>query len=56
MAWRVSDIRHMTPEGWKPSRDSEGQRYKSFADFADPDGNTWILQERRLDAVVNTSG
>jgi catechol 2,3-dioxygenase-like lactoylglutathione lyase family enzyme len=43
----VSDIRHMTSEGWKPGADPEHTDYNSFADFADPDGNTWILQERR---------
>ena len=41
----VSETRHMTPEGWKPGVDPEHQRYNSFADFADPDGNTWVLQE-----------
>jgi len=41
----VSEVRHMTPEGWKPGVDPEHQRYNSFADFADPDGNTWVLQE-----------
>jgi catechol 2,3-dioxygenase-like lactoylglutathione lyase family enzyme len=41
----VSEIRHMTPEGWKPGADPEHRRYNSFADLADPDGNTWILQE-----------
>jgi predicted enzyme related to lactoylglutathione lyase len=41
----VSEIRHMTPEGWKPGVDPEHARYNSFADFADPDGNSWVLQE-----------
>ncbi|MET0831455.1 MAG: VOC family protein [Acidimicrobiia bacterium] len=41
----VSDIRHMSPEGWKPGVDPEHARYNSFADFADPDGNSWVLQE-----------
>ena len=41
----VGDIRHMTPEGWKPGADPGHARYNSFADFADPDGNTWVLQE-----------
>ena len=45
----VSEIRHMTPEGWKPGRDPEGRDFGSFADFADPDGNTWVLQERPSD-------
>ena len=43
----VSDIRHMTPEGWKPGADPEHSAYNSFADLKDPDGNTWVLQERR---------
>ena len=46
----VSEIRHMTPEGWKPGVDPDHASYNSFADFADPDGNTWVLQE--VDLVV----
>jgi predicted enzyme related to lactoylglutathione lyase len=42
----VSDIRHMTPEGWQPGPDPKRTDYGSFADFRDPDGNTWVLQER----------
>ena len=41
----VGEIRHMTPEGWQPGVDPGHARYNSFADFADPDGNTWVLQE-----------
>jgi catechol 2,3-dioxygenase-like lactoylglutathione lyase family enzyme len=41
----VSDIRHMTGEGWKPGVDPSHADYDSFADFSDPDGNTWVLQE-----------
>lgn len=41
----VSDVRHMTPEGWQPGADPGHANYNSFADFADPDGNTWVLQE-----------
>jgi catechol 2,3-dioxygenase-like lactoylglutathione lyase family enzyme len=43
----VSEIRHMTESGWKPGPDPEHSDYNSFADFSDPDGNTWILQEAR---------
>jgi catechol 2,3-dioxygenase-like lactoylglutathione lyase family enzyme len=43
----VSDIRHMTPDGWKPGTDPQHSDYNSFADFRDPDGNTWVLQEVR---------
>jgi catechol 2,3-dioxygenase-like lactoylglutathione lyase family enzyme len=43
----VSEIRHMTPEGWQPGADPGHASYNSFADFSDPDGNTWVLQEVR---------
>jgi catechol 2,3-dioxygenase-like lactoylglutathione lyase family enzyme len=47
----VSAIRHKEPletwaGGWSPGLDSQRRDYASFADFADPDGNTWTLQER----------
>lgn len=41
----VSEIRHMGAGGWEPGPDPGHDDYASFADFADPDGNTWILQE-----------
>jgi catechol 2,3-dioxygenase-like lactoylglutathione lyase family enzyme len=41
----VSEIRHMGPEGWQPGPDPDHSDYNSFADFSDPDGNTWVLQE-----------
>jgi catechol 2,3-dioxygenase-like lactoylglutathione lyase family enzyme len=41
----VSDIRHMGPNGWETGPDPDHGDYASFADFRDPDGNTWILQE-----------
>ena len=41
----VSDVRHMGPSGWMPGVDPQHKDYESFADFADPDGNTWVLQE-----------
>ena len=41
----VSEIRHMSTEGWKPGVDPGHTDYNSFADLADPDGNTWVLQE-----------
>ena len=37
----------MTPNGWEPGVDPEHADYGSFADFNDPDGNTWVLQEVR---------
>lgn len=47
----VSEIRHMGPGGWEPGPDPERRDYGSFADFSDPDGNTWVLQERRGEPV-----
>ena len=43
----VSDIRHFDREKgeWQPGPDPNHAKYNSFADFSDPDGNTWILQE-----------
>lgn len=47
----VSDIRHKDTEGgWRdrflPGPDPERADYASFANFRDPDGNAWVLQER----------
>ena len=46
----VSGIRHKSPiDDWKgiyePGPDPQRRDYASFADFADPDGNTWVIQE-----------
>jgi catechol 2,3-dioxygenase-like lactoylglutathione lyase family enzyme len=41
----VSEVRHMGAGGWMPGPDPERRDYGSFADFSDPDGNTWVLQE-----------
>ena len=42
----LSDIEHLTPNGWVKGPDPERSDYNSFAHFSDPDGNTWVLQER----------
>ncbi|MEU9522784.1 VOC family protein [Streptomyces sp. NPDC048224] len=47
---QVSKIRHKAPiddwKGrWEPGLDPQRRDYASSADFADPDGNTWIMQE-----------
>jgi len=47
----VSAIRHKDPVetwagGWSMGLDPQRRDYASFADFADPEGNTWTLQER----------
>ena len=43
----VSEVRHFDRDAgeWKPGPDPGRGKYASFADFADPDGNTWVLQE-----------
>ena len=43
----VSEVWHMGPGGQAPGPDPERRDYGSFANFSDPDGNTWLLQERR---------
>jgi catechol 2,3-dioxygenase-like lactoylglutathione lyase family enzyme len=42
----LSDVEHLTPSGWVKGPDPERGDYNSFAHFSDPDGNTWVLQER----------
>lgn len=43
----VSDIRHFDEGEWRAGPDPEHRDYASFADFRDPDGNSWVLQEIR---------
>jgi catechol 2,3-dioxygenase-like lactoylglutathione lyase family enzyme len=47
----VGEIRHKAPidawdGGFAPGLDPARRDYASFADFSDPDGNSWVLQER----------
>jgi hypothetical protein len=47
----VGEIRHKVPidawnGGFAPGLDPARRGYASFADFSDPDGNSWVLQER----------
>ncbi len=45
----VSDVdgpvRHMVAGEWVDGPHPGREDYQSFADFADPDGNVWLLQE-----------
>ncbi|HEY6776775.1 MAG TPA: hypothetical protein VI122_09720 [Thermoleophilaceae bacterium] len=42
----VSEVWHTEPgKGRVPGPDPERRSYNSWATFADPDGNTWLLQE-----------
>ena len=52
----VGEIRHKTPigawdGGFAPGLDPARGDYASFADFSDPDGNSWIVQERGYSAA-----
>jgi catechol 2,3-dioxygenase-like lactoylglutathione lyase family enzyme len=47
----VGEIRHKSPlqdwrGGWAAGLEPDRTDYASFADFSDPDGNRWVLQER----------
>jgi catechol 2,3-dioxygenase-like lactoylglutathione lyase family enzyme len=41
----VGEIYHFGPEGKAPGVHPTHEKYNSFAEFADPDGNRWVLQE-----------
>ena len=41
----VSEIRHLESGNWVPGPHPQRGNYESFAEFADPDGNVWVLQE-----------
>jgi catechol 2,3-dioxygenase-like lactoylglutathione lyase family enzyme len=41
----VGDLFHLGPSGFEPGPDPERASYRTFASFADPDGNEWLLQE-----------
>jgi catechol 2,3-dioxygenase-like lactoylglutathione lyase family enzyme len=41
----VSEVRHLESGTWVPGPHPQRANYESFADFADPDGNLWLLQE-----------
>ena len=56
----VSPIRHKaSTDDWQgdysPGVDPERRNYASFIDFADPDGNTWVVQERGFTRAASTS-
>ena len=41
----VTDVFHFGAEGQTPGPDPNHGDYMSYSTFADPDGNTWLLQE-----------
>ncbi|GHH30051.1 VOC family protein [Lentzea cavernae] len=42
---KVGPLYHPTPDGPVEGADPERRSYVTRAEFADPDGNTWVLQE-----------
>ena len=40
---------------YSPGVDPERRSYASFTDFADPDGNTWVVQERGFTSAASSS-
>ena len=41
----VSEVRHLEAGTWVDGPHPGRENYESFADFTDPDGNIWLLQE-----------
>ena len=42
----VGEVRHLESGKWVPGPHPQRGDYESFAHFSDPDGNSWVLQER----------
>jgi catechol 2,3-dioxygenase-like lactoylglutathione lyase family enzyme len=45
----VGEICHVAGGAWQSGPDPQRRSYMSFAEFTDPDGNQWLLQEVRRD-------
>ena len=41
----IGPVRHMVSGAWVDGPHPDRENYQSFADFTDPDGNVWLLQE-----------
>lgn len=41
----VSEVRHIEDGQWRAGAHPQRANYQSFAEFTDPDGNLWLLQE-----------
>ena len=41
----IGPVRHMESGEWRDGPHPQRENYQSFADFTDPDGNIWLLQE-----------
>ena len=47
----VGEVRHISGGTWSPGPDPDRANYQSFAEFTDPDGNLWLLQEVGRDSA-----
>jgi catechol 2,3-dioxygenase-like lactoylglutathione lyase family enzyme len=60
--FKVGEIFHIGPTGTESGPDPEHGTYRSRAEFSDPDGNVWVLQEittrlpGRVDAGATSFG
>jgi catechol 2,3-dioxygenase-like lactoylglutathione lyase family enzyme len=45
----VGEVRHIADGTWTRGPDPDRRDYMSFAEFTDPDGNLWLLQEVHRD-------
>jgi catechol 2,3-dioxygenase-like lactoylglutathione lyase family enzyme len=43
----VGEPYHFGPNGQEPGVDPQHANFATYASFSDPDGNGWLLQERR---------
>jgi catechol 2,3-dioxygenase-like lactoylglutathione lyase family enzyme len=46
----VVNLRHLEEGVWSDGPHPQRQDYNTFAQFTDPDGNLWLLQERGYNA------
>jgi catechol 2,3-dioxygenase-like lactoylglutathione lyase family enzyme len=48
----VAEIRHIADGQWASGPHPKRESYNSFAEFSDPDGNLWLLQEVRREGAA----
>ena len=52
----VVNLRHMKDGAWADGPHPERADYNTFAEFSDPDGNLWLLQERGYGSDSRAAG
>jgi predicted enzyme related to lactoylglutathione lyase len=48
----ISEPFHFGEAGQTPGLDPERRSYSTFMTFKDPDGNTWLVQEKKAEAAA----